>query len=472
MKSKLISLAAIAAMMASCSSEEAIEVNPDPQGNALSFSIAVGNSRATETNITNLGDFNVVAKGIHPHGDVYSSFLIGSSDAGELVSRKGDITDGKGIWELERKVYWPSSIDDALFWAWTCSQVNGTGKSPVLPTGTFSFSEDNKTLQVKDFTLAKADLEPAEVPAGGIYADGANQVDFLTAFKQEKRTSTVGLKFNHVLSQIGIFAKSKDKDIQDHRIVRIKGAWIVNTKDKGTLKSGFSWVMDTKTATHSLGWESESLSFKSGDMSAYGSYYNTPLVLENKNTEQNLLQTNGTLMLIPQEIKEWDKKAITGDNKEQAYILLLCRVELKHSGTQHNGDTDDDIAVNGENHYHQLFPVNTTNTFNEAEYGFVCVPIGTTFEMGKKYKITLDMCGAVSGAGNYPPENTNFFNSLLPKNKNFTTNWGTNTVLSIISRASGKNVGEPVLDEPIKFSVEVSGWDENNWTNGNEIPLD
>ena len=54
MKKRLIPLAVLAAAMASCSSDDVIEANPDPSGNALTFSIAVGHSRATPTDITNL----------------------------------------------------------------------------------------------------------------------------------------------------------------------------------------------------------------------------------------------------------------------------------------------------------------------------------------------------------------------------------------------------------------------------------
>ncbi len=64
------------------------------------------------------------------------------------------------------------------------------------------------------------------------------------AFTCQKRTqsaSNVPLNFQHALTQISIEAKSAEKSASDHRIVKIKGAWIVNAKDKGDLAGDFKW---------------------------------------------------------------------------------------------------------------------------------------------------------------------------------------------------------------------------------------
>lgn len=471
MKKRLLPFAAMAAMLASCSSENVLETNPDPTGQALSFSIAVGHTRATETNIGNLGDFKVVAKGVHPHGGVYDNFLIGTTTGtdtdkridGEVAKRNGNST----VWELGRKVYWPTSIDNAIFWAYTCSQANGNQTSEVLPDGEFHFEGADALIQ--NFSPQKADLKNDATT--GVWGDGFKQNDLLVAFTQASKSASITLNFEHALSQISITAASKDKLDTDHRIVRIKGAWIVNTKDKSTLKSGFLWDNNTSTASHTPTWES--LEFKENkSFTAYGSFYKTPIVLENSNTTQDLLVNGGTLMLIPQAITQWDKKPITetSNNKEQAYILLLCRVELKHSGTTHTGDDSsiDDVGIYNKNHYHQQFPVNSENKFVEGEYGFVCVPVGITFEQGKKYTFNLDICGAASGAGNYPPITD--FTELLPAEeyREF-TNWDHQVTLTIVDRPDNKEVGNTVLDEEIKFNVSVENWkDGETWTNGSE----
>lgn len=477
MKKRLIPFAAVAVIMASCSSDDVLEVNPEPAGQPLSFNIAVGNTRATETAIQNLGDFKVAAKGVHPSGGVFNNFLIGSANDGELASKDNTTS---GVWKLGREVYWPTSVDDALFWAWTCSQTEGDKKSPVLPSGTFEFSTTSSFLQVKGFSPKKADLSVA-ADASGMWADGLKQVDFLTAFAQARKTANVTLKFGHVLSQIDIVAASEEKAKNDHRIVRIKGAWLVNTKDKANLQSGFAWNTDKKEATHTLNWGE--YGFNEGGFSAYGSFYKEPIVLDGKSTVNLLGGARGesrTLMLIPQTITGWDLKPITEENKnkEQAYILLLCRVELEHAGETHTGTDlqDADIAIHGENHYHQQFPVNATKKFAENEYGFVCVPVSATFEMGMRYRFKLDICGGSSGAGNYPPE-ADFidFTKLLPTDRAFTTNWNTNTTLTIVGRPQKdpndpdyKVVGSPVLNDPIKFKVEFTDWSKE-WIDGGDV---
>jgi lipoprotein len=468
MKTKLFPFAAIAFVMASCSSEDVIETNPDPKGDALSFSIAVGHSRAVETGIDNLGNFAVVAKGVHPHGSVYDSFLIGDS-GGTDPEKVGGITAkkaGNGNWTFENTVYWPTSINDVLFWAYTCSQEIDGNISDVLPSGAYYQFEGNDAW-IKDFSPEEAVL--TETRSDGVWADGFFQKDLLGAFKQAKRTdgSVVDLNFKHMLSQISIEASSKAKADTDHRIVRIKGAWIVNTQDKADLKSGYKW--SDKTATDNAAWTALGVKDDSKKFTAYGSFYKTPFILDDQDDEFDLLREGGSLMLIPQTIKAWDKTTTSLDadatEKANAYILLLCRVELKHKGDNHQsnpGDTDiDDIVVSNGYHYHQQFPVNASSKFNEGEYGFVCVPVGTTFEMGKKYTFNLDICGKDSGAGNYPPDGDGYdYSSLYPAGHSFASQLGAanDVTLTVVSRPAKKNVGDVVLDGAIEFNVTIEPW--------------
>lgn len=468
MKIRLIPFAAIAVMMASCSSEDVMEINPDPSGDALTFSIAVDRSRATETKLDNLGNFNVVAKGIHPHGGLYDNFLIGAENGGKTATRDGN----SSIWKLADNVYWPTSMTSAVFWAYTFSQLSGETTTPIMPDGvSFGFDTDGATPRITGFSPVKADLTaPANA---GYWNDGDAQTDMLVAFTQQNRSvsaSNVELNFEHALSQIEINAQSADKLDSDHRIVRIKGAWIVNTKDKAELSARFELKdeeveggEDKKVATAATRWEN--YSFKDdGDFSAFGSFYSTPLVLDKNQNSLNLL--GSSLMIIPQTLTAWDKKAVSSNNG--AYILLLCRVELQHDGVAHDGSANtDDVKIYNGKHYHQQFPVNAENKFDESEYGFVCVPVGTTLAMGKKYVFTLDICGSKTGAGIYPPNMVEDFASLVPVNKEFTSGFGGDLVeLKIVERAV-KEVGDPVLDEPIQFSVKVSDWSEDKyWTDG------
>lgn len=498
MKIRLFPFAAVAVVMASCSNEDVMELNPDPAGDALSFSIAVSHSRATETKIDNLGNFCVVAKGIHPHGGVYDNYLIGGKDGG-LLARKQSAVDGKHIWALDQNIYWPTSTPSAVFWAYNCTQ--DATATEVLPSGAkFKFDENDKnTAKITGFTPARADLTKAS--DDGYWNDGAVQTDLLVAFAHQERSvssTNVALTFNHALTQIDIKAQSKGKSGNDHRIVRIKGAWFVRTNDKADLSAGFTFTPandDTSTpakAEVATKWENHGF-INAESFSAYGSFYNEPLVLSKAGDEQKLLGANGSLMLLPQNLVAWNRSQendIATDDNNGAYILLLCRVELEHPGASHSskpeGETDDVYVVGtGETakHYHQQFPVNANNKFEPAEYGFVCVPVGKipgadkdySLDMGKKYQFTLDICGATTGAGYYPPLlDETILKKLIPTENKFVPFGGDGTLVevkTVTDRPAGKKIGDEVLDGPIQFEVKVSGWAEDDeWTNG-QLPL-
>lgn len=460
MKLRLILFAVTAAMMAACSSEDEVAVNPDPHGDALTFSTSVGHSRATETNIGNLGNFAVVARGMHHDGVLYDNFLIGSGTAGEVATRDGS----SNIWKLGRNVYWPSTFEQVMFFAYTTLKSGETGN--VL-YGSASFGFENKNPFINGYAPKKAALTPQSDDAATVWADGKDQEDLLVAYTKQARTvspTTVSLNFKHALTQISITAGQKDKTDSDNRVVKIKGAWIVNAAVSGKLSGNLNYDPATQATDDKLSWTG------TGKV-AYGSFYNQILTLE-KDGSTDLLRPEvsdgplGSLMLVPEDLTAWNKTQ-DGDG---AYILLLCRVELMHAGATHDGDADmSDIGTDGTNHYHQLFPVNA-DKYDATEYGFVCVPLSSTWNsegIGKHYTYNLDICGETTGAGLYPPKFTDdFINGLIPGGSKV----GDKPLSIVQNRPTGKNVGDPVLDEPIKFSVTVDNWitpDDKDWTPGN-----
>lgn len=473
----------------SCANDVETSVNIDPQGNAINFTASVGrSSRATEISPKNLGDFAVMARGIHPNGTLYDHFLIGDADNGGEIAHFKELADDElsGTWTLDRSVYWPSSLNRVLFIGYTTLKRGTDNKSEssehgVLGSAGFSIVGDKPT--ISNFMPLKLDLTANNKT--GVWADGAEQKDLLVAFQQQDRgtTTTVDLNFRHALTQVSITAKQKDKGSDDNRIVKVKGAWIVNAAAIGKLTANIS-VTDG-TATNKTSWEATG-------RETYGSYYNDIVYLEKEEAKDLLYES---LMLVPQNLTKWDKTAAnTG-----AYIMLLCRVELEHKGITHDGADITDIAIVGDDeatghHYHQLFPVNTEK-YDGSEYGFVCVPLSTDWATavdkkedckgaGKHYTYVLDICGAKTGAGIYPPfykavtDNPAVPANLIPANAKVsayvynaeTGKYKTETVdlNPVVTLPSGKNVGDNVLDEPIKFSVTVSDWDEEDipWTDG------
>ena len=449
-------------LVTSCSSDVE-NINDDPTGDAICFSAGVGHSRAAETTLSNLGNFAVVARGMHQDGVLYDSFLIGSGTAGDVATRDGD----SNTWKLNHNVYWPSTFDQVMFFAYTTLKSGETGNA--LYSGSFGF--DNKNPFINGYEPKKADLTAKSDVEATVWADGKVQKDLVVAYTMQKRETsptTVSLNFKHALTQISITARQKNKVSSDNRVVKIKGAWIVNAAESGKLLGDLHYNSTDKTTNDQLSW------IGTGKV-AYGSFYNQILTLDEA-SEMDLLRPEGTkddgspilgsMMLVPENLTAWDK---TQDNKG-AYILLLCRVELKHLGDKHEGDANmGDIYAADGYHYHQLFPVNT-EVYNATEYGFVCVPLESTWNtegIGKHYTYNLDICGETTGAGLYPPVfDDDFINKLIPGESKV----GGKALSVVTDRPTTKNVGDPVLDEPIKFSVTVADWvtpTEGSWTPGN-----
>lgn len=221
-------------MAAACSNEDEVAVNPDPRGDALTFSTSVGHStRATETTIDNLGNFAVVARGMHPDGVLYDNYLIGSGTAGEVAKREGT----SSTWKLDRNVYWPSTFEQVMFFAYTTLKDGNPDTDTPLYSGS-SFGFENKNPFIEGYEPKKADLKVTSNDNATVWADGKVQKDLLVAYTKQSRSTnatTVNLIFKHALTQISITAKQKDKTDNDHRIVKIKGAWVVNAAKSGKL---------------------------------------------------------------------------------------------------------------------------------------------------------------------------------------------------------------------------------------------
>lgn len=473
----------------SCANDVETSVNTDPQGNAISFTASVGrSSRATEIKLDNLGDFAVMARGMHPNGTLYDHFLIGDADNGGEIAHFKELADDNlsGTWTLDRSVYWPSSLNRVLFIGYTtlkrANKISENSAGGVLGSAVFSIKNDKPT--ISNFKPLKLDLKATNT--SGVWADGAEQKDLLVAFRQQDRgtKTTVDLNFRHALTQVSITAKQNNKESDDNRIVKVKGAWIVNAAKIGELTADIS--VSDGVATNKTSWTAT-------ETETYGSYYNDIIYLA-KDKAKDLLHQS--LMLVPQNLAAWNKTA--ADNTG-AYIMLLCRVELEHKGIRHSGADIKDIAIIGDDeetghHYHQLFPVNTEK-YDGSQYGFVCVPLSTDWAQdgtedckgaGKHYTYVLDICGAKTGAGIYPPfykaaaDNPEVPAGLIPANPTVSayvlndtkTAYETKTVElhPVVTLPSGKSVGDNVLDEPIKFSVTVSDWAEEDipWTDGGE----
>lgn len=488
MKIKYISLAMLATMFAaSCSNEQIVETNADPTGEAIDFRPSVASqTRAEITTIGNLGDFNVYAKGIHVNsGSLFTPFLIGDNTTRKPgIAKRGTVTGNSGKWTLTSNVYWPSDIDKALFWAFTdLKEKESVPESGLCVNGVVKF-EDAAGPSIENYTPTKEDLNKVVTNDQGWY-DGDNQRDLVSAFCQQTKDPHVTLGFHHLLSQIEVTASSKrlSDDKNNSRIVTIKGAWVVNLAPYGTLKSGFDYDKKSQEATDSPSWDAVTDANK---LQSYGTYYvgdrEVPVIVQNSTTTPlNALGIGGrgNLMLIPQTMESWDG---TSSTTTGAYLLLLCRVELQHTGavTVEPGEPIYSPNDGTGYHYHQLFPV--IDKYDKTAYGLTAIPIPVNWEIGKKYTYNLNMCGENTGAGKYPPNVPTDANELKEYLKKFIPGTaGTDYEINVTDKSDPnktniittipekKGVGDYVLDDAIDFTVTVSDWETGDtWTNGDD----
>ena len=414
MNKKFIPLAFAASLIfAACSDDQTDVVNNGPE---ITFRTSV--SRAQNIDKTNLKEFKVWA-----FANVVSSenppFIDG------LVAKQ-DPTD-TDVFKFDHSIFWPSDIATLNFWA-------------ISPAEGLTVTHSSTTMSLENY-------EPAAKPE--------DQLDVITAFEQVTRGgnsgTSVGLTFNHILSQILVSAKAGDVvGVEESRSVKVKGAWLVNIGTNATAsRSSESGANENK-----INWSA------CGSTSAvYGSYFTNEITL-GKNAlpffdfkKDNVSAYKSNLLLIPQQLTAWDKT----ETGKGAYILLLCRVEATHKGALHNGASDPMVQPGTGNHTHQLFPHDGAATsFDENAYGYACVPIGTNWETGKIYRYILDICGKNSGAGIYPPVTLPTLPGL-PDTPD----------IIIIPTPNPDKVGEPVLDYPITFKVTVNDWtDPEDWNSG------
>ena len=415
---KLLPVAMLSIALASCTTDELKEVYP---GEKISFTTRM--TRAVETNTDNLKAFRVYADAVG-----YPNMFIN----GDTARREGNGNIFSILSTTGGSFFWPSDVKKIKFWAYGPIDPDNPKKSIAITPAI-----NGTTQSFESFT-----------PSPSMIDGGKSHKDFIVAYTEAERGgtntdgTTVTLHFNHALSQIVV--KAKCPDIEKN--VKIKGAWLMNVKSTGLLEFNDQgkYVNNMKwTTTDEL--DNYGVTFGSNDVTPKTDY--SFLIGSNDNDQEN----NTSLMLVPQKNDAVADAWNPDSNPDGAYILLLFRVEAVHEGAAHTGGSTDDVLVDGDKHIHQLFPV--TTKYDAKEYGYTCVAIEPDWEHGKKYVYNLEVCGPKSGAGVYPPENVGSISGLPTTGEN----------LKIITeRPEGKKVGDPVLDNPIKFDVDVIKWGDGN----------
>ncbi|TCO91241.1 fimbrillin-like protein [Bacteroides heparinolyticus] len=240
------------------------------------------------------------------------------------------------------------------------------------------------------------------------------QKDVVAAFNSgDKATygaSGVPMNFKHILSQIEVKAKCTNANLR----VKVMGVKLGAINSKGD----FAFPQTATISSYSVprtNWATLSTpkDFLAEDATGTGLELNT--------TAQSIMFGSDNFMMIPQQLTKYvQASAPTG-----AYIAVLCRMDIN----------------NGSGNYTALYPSTAP-----AAYAFAAVGIDTEWQPGKKYVYTLEFG---DGGGVVPPNQDN-------------PNPGGGTVTPPVGPNFPSNPGDPILNNPIKFTVTVDNWADQN----------
>lgn len=242
--------------------------------------------------------------------------------------------------------------------------------------------------------------------------DVNQQIDLLVAYNTGTRAANevpgVALNFKHALSQIDVQAKCSNPNIE----IVVKSIRFVNVKTKGD----FTYPADITSTNNTLAncWNPSS---EVSDAAYYKASFGQGQEVTLTDSPKSINSSKNNFMLIPQKLTKWVKNTATTG----AYIAVLCRISSKDGNTKT-----------------QLYP--ELNGGNAEKFGSIIVPIDTNWEAGKKYIYTLNFCGDGGGAGLVDPNPDTNDPNVDPNPK------------------PGSEGGDPVLGNPIKFTVTVENW--------------
>lgn len=425
---KFVLPAVALAAITSCSSDEVLNTNSNPDGqDYISFNTVVGNnSRAEVTKIDNLKDdkgFYVVA-----YGD--NSLYFHRSAA--------KFSNEKNGWFLADNYYWPSyELTFAAWYPTVLTSSNGTwtvaGTGLDTSAGEYvsraTFNDDGGIAtrhQIKDYSL------PVDVE---------NQVDIVVAREKEQRTTSstdaVSMQFRHIFSQIEVKANYQGEGAMKVEVAGVALRYIPN---KGTFTfpagetSGTNDLANTdwtinKTAFTNLA-EGTTLSDADAATFTLNRFVNeiTSTELKNSETATSLNAGNKNFLVIPQDFSSfvWSETA----KKDGAYLA----VKVKISARQADGG------------YKQIYPTNNN------EYGWAAVGVFSnaglkSLKPGVHYNINLTFTDNSAGKGDPDPVDST-------------------------PNPEPDKPGEDILGEPIWFNVTVADWVANDQNINKPITTD
>lgn len=232
--------------------------------------------------------------------------------------------------------------------------------------------------------------------------------------KEHNEGTGVPMNFKHALSQIEVKAKCSNDKIK----IEVLGVKLANP----ATTADFTFPEEETGRNYNL--PQAKWSNLSGDNDHSKAYMIQGAQSVTLGSDaQSIMFGDDSFMLIPQQLSPWDGS----DAPYGAYLSVLCRIYSL------NGDVET-----------LLYPEPTQGDNKEGKYAFSAVAINTNWEPGKKYTYTLNFCDVGGGGGQIDPNPTDPTN---PDNPDVDDN-----------PIPGESGGDPILGEPIKFTVTVDDW--------------
>lgn len=347
---KILAVAVVATVFASCSNEEELANVGKSESNAIRFAGISGlsDTRTTPIDIHNLTSTNFDVMAFMSSDNALfmgGKHVSGVSDHGVKIVHKTSAWDYD---DLDKVAYWPTSGD-----------VDFYAVSPAIT--------DDLVLQgfAYDMTSAAKTISYSTVDEYNSKGTNHDVMYAVTKGRNKKNNGTmpVQMNFKHILSQVVFKAKTTSSILE----VDVENVKIHNFVHSGTftLPAGEPAMSDWKLSPAAKG--------------AYTVKLNAANV-KTKNAVVNLSDMNSPLMLIPQKLTKWSTySAVTAVSILEADKAKECYLEISMKLKQ-----NDSYLIG-----------------SAAEYKTVYVPFdnATGWEPGKRYIYTLIFGGGYDDQG-------------------------------------------------------------------------
>lgn len=414
---KFVLPAVALAAITSCSSDEVLNTNSNPDGqDYISFNTVVGNnSRVTETQKSTLEEdangFYVVAYGS-------KSLYFHRSAAKYNAGTTGENAKAPGFY-LDTDYYWPNyQLTFAAWYPTTLTTDNGSWSV----TGDGLNTADGEYVSRPTFNDGGEVTTRHQIQAYSLPTTLANQKDIIIAREYAEKpngtATSVGLNFQHIFSQIGVTAKYEGEDEVQVKVAGVALRYIPN---KGTFT-----FPEGETSTSSLTTDlwtidnSKYVSDKTGltdadltkDLSRFKHEISETVLTS---TPTTLNGGSNNFLVIPQNFKTfaWSQNA----NKDGAYLAVKVQISTKQA----------------DGSYKQLYPA-TEGNYGWAAVGAFGAGVLESLVPGTRYVINLTFTD--KSAGKVDPD---------PIDPDPT-------------EPDPFEPGDDILGEPIWFTVDVAAW--------------